>query len=695
MLYLYGDFTQVLLLHGAAWKQWGGNRTCTDQQQESAVERKPSFAEESLSSTNRKLISPIVISQMIDETKLQENRSALLMQAVTPQPSAWHTKQSLTKDGSVNINSTFAVLASRLEIQSSLSDTTSPSGCPIADGKQCQKQKGFASITITARRVTAGSNHPTWGPRAVLEPHAVSPTLSEISAALHHRLSPDQANPKVTPSRVSDCCSKLSRELRERFFSLRNGENGVGLQSSDGREKVPPSFTSSVRLQVSQQCPNPIYYIDKSLNVCLDRPRIKCQKIYRSALSFTINCSSSRLTADGVDGIGNGESIEKMLQIKLLRENKAPRRTNRSARLTERNVINKQTTNEGYLVTKCPLTRVCAFELPASGHAPKGPNSTTPTKQDDDKQSGSYRTTFSLHLSNSSGEAGKQMMSGSQKKQCTMSRRSKTASASFLGTTLGKAKAATADTDGSPKKSDPSKGTSASKEIQAQGVLKPKMSISNCTCNIKASSRVLLEEKVHRQNQLLKSDCQSRGSSGKMEKEEEQAQASREALSSACWPGGPYGTHSVLVEPGVGSEPEKGSPAPLTLQEALEIHKPHFISRSQERLKKLEHMVQQRKAQQSDAPVSSPRKLSSASTSNKKKQYTVPDPLSDNLFKPKERFIPEKEMHMRSKRIYDNLPEVKKKQEEKQKRIIIQSNRMRVEIFKKQLLDQLLQRKTE
>lgn len=51
-----------------------------------------------------------------------------------------------------------------------------------------------------------------------------------------------------------------------------------------------------------------------------------------------------------------------------------------------------------------------------------------------------------------------------------------------------------------------------------------------------------------------------------MEKEEEQAQASQEALSSACWPGGTYGTHSVLVEPAVGSEPEKGSPALLTLQ---------------------------------------------------------------------------------------------------------------------------------
>uniref|UniRef100_A0A8D0H036 ALMS motif domain-containing protein n=1 Tax=Sphenodon punctatus TaxID=8508 RepID=A0A8D0H036_SPHPU len=126
--------------------------------------------------------------------------------------------------------------------------------------------------------------------------------------------------------------------------------------------------------------------------------------------------------------------------------------------------------------------------------------------------------------------------------------------------------------------------------------------------------------------------------------------------------------------------------------EALEACKPNFISHSQERLKKIEHKVQQRKSQQDDssekktgAPLS--RKLSSTSISSKKKQYTVPHPLSDNLFKPKERFISEKEMHMRSRRIYNNLPEVKKKQEEKQKRVILQSNRLRAEVFKKLRLD--------
>ncbi|KAK9400772.1 centrosomal protein C10orf90 like [Crotalus adamanteus] len=174
----------------------------------------------------------------------------------------------------------------------------------------------------------------------------------------------------------------------------------------------------------------------------------------------------------------------------------------------------------------------------------------------------------------------------------------------------------------------------------------------------------------------------------------------RLTTSAAHEPDVPYEKHEAFKHSEVCFEPEKIPASPLTLREALEVHKPHFISCSQERLKKLEHIVQLRKAQQSEdlgkkQGTALSCKLSSASITSKKKQYTVPHPLSDNLFKPKERYISEKEMHMRSKRIYNNLPEVKKKQEEKQKRIIIQSNRKRVEIFKKQLLDQLLQRNTE
>ncbi|KAK4820645.1 hypothetical protein QYF61_002231 [Mycteria americana] len=647
------------------------------------------------------------------------------MQSMIPQPSAYHMKQYLANHGSVNIKRAFAVLPSRLEIQASFDDTTSPSDSPITEGKECQnQQKGFASITITARRVAAGSSNPARGAGAVQEPNAVSPTSSKVPAALCRWPPPGRANPNVSPLKISESCSQLGEEPQKGIFDPGNKENGVGLQRSDGREKVPPSFVSCVHLQISQQCPNTIYYLDKSLNVCIDQPRIKCQKIHRSALSFNINCSSSRLTADGVDGIANGEPIEEIFKTKLLGENKTPLRSNWSADLTEKNVINRETTNEGDLGSKYPLQSVFVSELPAFVDIPRGPNNVVTPKKDDDKQSGSYHTTFSLHLPNSSDEAackvaltlgldnsgngaedvaqpcfsgssprfllkGTQMLSGSKKQQCTTGRSSTTASGSLPDTASRKAIAAA--TDGSLKKRDPSKGTSTSKEIQAQGVPKPKMSVSGSMCNRKASSRILSEENVHGQNQLLKSDYEFCGSSDKIKEckeEDERERASRVTLSTARSPDVTREKNDTLAQPETGSQPEKIPPAPRTLREALEIHKPQFISRSQERLKRLEHMVQLRKAQQSDAPASNQgalvRKLSSTSTSSKKKQYTIPHPLSDNLFKPKERFIPEKEMHMRSKRIYDNLPEVKKKQEEKQKRIIIQSNRLRVEIFKKE-----------
>lgn len=96
------------------------------------------------------------------------------------------------------------------------------------------------------------------------------------------------------------------------------------------------------------------------------------------------------------------------------------------------------------------------------------------------------------------------MLSGSKKQQ--YSSNTATASASPPGTASRKTTAAA--TDGASKKRDPSKDTSQPKEIQAQGLLKPKMSISSSTCNRKSSSRILLEENVHRQNQLLKSKVQ-------------------------------------------------------------------------------------------------------------------------------------------------------------------------------------------
>lgn len=63
-------------------------------------------------------------------------------------------------------------------------------------------------------------------------------------------------------------------------------------------------------------------------------------------------------------------------------------------------------------------------------------------------------------------------------------------------------------------------------------------------------------------------------------------------------------------------------------QEALEVRNPRFISRSRERLKKLEHMAQQRRAQRKENLA---QKQALLPVRANKKQFTVPHPLSGEL----------------------------------------------------------------
>nr|XP_046234139.1 (E2-independent) E3 ubiquitin-conjugating enzyme FATS [Scatophagus argus] len=129
-------------------------------------------------------------------------------------------------------------------------------------------------------------------------------------------------------------------------------------------------------------------------------------------------------------------------------------------------------------------------------------------------------------------------------------------------------------------------------------------------------------------------------------------------------------------------DPER-SPETCSLQEALQRSRPNFISRSQCRLRELEQRKQERRKlahsadPPSDAALRQRRVHSAGSTS-----------LSDNLFKPRDRAITGKETQLRSKRA---LAEVKRKKEEEKKEECL-SNRQRVELFKKRLLDQILQR---
>lgn len=369
--------------------------------------------QESLPSQNTTFISPVIIAQ-IDEDKSKGNQPSLPMQALLPQPRVCHTKPSLPNHGSAIVSRTFLVLPSGLEIQASLEDTMSPSDS--ASPNQCPKQqRGFASITVTARRVPVGPALLAHGSGAGQEPSTVSPPSSKAPAVLRSSvLWPPPAHANQPPLKVSKSCSKLGEEPQKQFFDPGIKKDGVALQSSDGREKVPPSFTSRVQIQVSQRCPNTIYYLDKSLNVCIDQPRVKCQKMYRSTLSLRLKCSLSGLTADGVDGIANGEPMEERAPRKLPGANGAPLRSplgsplrsHLSADFTGNKVIKKEKTEEGHLGRKYPLQSVFASGLPAFVDIPRGPHKAVAAKEEDE-QPGSHLTVFSLSTPNSSTEAGK------------------------------------------------------------------------------------------------------------------------------------------------------------------------------------------------------------------------------------------------------------------------------------------------
>uniref|UniRef100_A0A4W4GI76 ALMS motif domain-containing protein n=1 Tax=Electrophorus electricus TaxID=8005 RepID=A0A4W4GI76_ELEEL len=111
--------------------------------------------------------------------------------------------------------------------------------------------------------------------------------------------------------------------------------------------------------------------------------------------------------------------------------------------------------------------------------------------------------------------------------------------------------------------------------------------------------------------------------------------------------------------------------------EALEHFRPDFISRSQKRVRQLEERTRERqRSQTADFAVE-------LEGTNKRWNCTKPHPLSDNLFKPKDRVISGKEMQLRSKRIYNKLPEVTKRKEEERRKLVLQTNRLRAEVFKK------------
>nr|XP_020141925.1 Alstrom syndrome protein 1 [Microcebus murinus] len=163
----------------------------------------------------------------------------------------------------------------------------------------------------------------------------------------------------------------------------------------------------------------------------------------------------------------------------------------------------------------------------------------------------------------------------------------------------------------------------------------------------------------------------------------------REPLREQNWQGQRMDCPESLADPG------KEPPKPFvraTLQEALQLHRPDFISRSGERIKRLKLIVQERKLQnilqnEREELFNSERLW----PGSRNPVHRLPKRVF--LAVQKNRPIGRKEMIQRSKRIYEQLPEVRKRREEEKRRSEYKSYRLRAQLYKTKVTNQLLGRK--
>ncbi|XP_032031159.1 (E2-independent) E3 ubiquitin-conjugating enzyme FATS isoform X1 [Hylobates moloch] len=671
--------------------------------QSDVTEAKSDFTKETLASQNTKMISSIVISQMIDENKSRENRVSLPLPCAIAQSRAHHAKQSLANRSGVNIHRAFALLPGRLGIPAPSDERGPETELPPKEESPCGgPRRGFASITITARRVGPPASALVWGTvgdslcpkcRAETTLFQALPALANGSHPGWHQRSfactEFSRNSSVVRLKVPEAHTGLC-ERRKYWVTHADDKETSFSPDTPLSGKSPLVFSSCVHLRVSQQCPNSIYYVDKSLSVPIEPPQIASPKMHRSVLSLNLNCSSHRLTADGVDGLVNREPISGALKQELVEgdQDLVGQRWNpglQESHLKETPSLGRVHSGTGV----CPWSG--SFPLENTELANVGANRVTVRKGEKDHathcHASSHANQLSIHIPGWSYSAvHTKVFSGSSKRQqgevcMTVSAPPVEQKPTRHFLPIG---------DSSPSNDCLSRDLSEPTERRHQSFLKPRILFPGFLCPLQDVCASPQEDNgVQIESKFPKGDytcCDLVVKIKECKKSEDPTTPEPSPAAPSPAPSDGAGSPGLSEDC---SEPQQTPARSLTLQEALEVRKPHFISRSQERLKKLEHMVQQRKAQRKE-DLRQKQSLLPIRTS--KKQFTIPHPLSDNLFKPKERCISEKEMHMRSKRIYNNLPEVKKKKEEQRKRVILQSNRLRAEVFKKQLLDQLLQR---
>ncbi|XP_043919243.1 Alstrom syndrome protein 1 homolog [Protopterus annectens] len=124
------------------------------------------------------------------------------------------------------------------------------------------------------------------------------------------------------------------------------------------------------------------------------------------------------------------------------------------------------------------------------------------------------------------------------------------------------------------------------------------------------------------------------------------------------------------------------------------MRRPDFISHSRERVKRLELVAEERKLQR--VFQRERERLFSHPThrSDWKPKAANSDVGRDIALLEKKRSIPWKEMVSRSKRAYDQLPEVQQRRKEEKRKAEYTSYRLKAELFKKRVTNHVLGRKT-
>ncbi|XP_068436827.1 serine-rich adhesin for platelets [Clinocottus analis] len=125
--------------------------------------------------------------------------------------------------------------------------------------------------------------------------------------------------------------------------------------------------------------------------------------------------------------------------------------------------------------------------------------------------------------------------------------------------------------------------------------------------------------------------------------------------------------------------------ARVSLQEALEMRRPKFISQSRRRVSRLALQVEERKLQEVFI------RERDEHFGWLGQQGRMPKPAGPALLR---RAVPRKEMIQRSKRIYESLPEVQSRKEEERRKAEYRSYRLNAQLYNKRITNHVLGRRT-